>query len=223
MTDDSDDGEGTAPTSSHMSGRMTTRIEIFGRVSGRRRWTVEQKLAILRDALGSEGSFRATCERHEVGSGQLYTWRRQAMSGELTGIKVPALPVLAEVEVASSVASVEQVPLMPQGCGQIGIELPTGVKLTVDAGVDADALAGVLAVLAYIRDEGLKAGKLHVDDTPVPMLVPGPRADARRFNKQPDCVRRGKTAQARLWAYVVDDRPSGATTQALDRAHPLHG
>lgn len=29
---------------------MTTRMEIVGRVSGRRRWTVEQKLAILRDA-----------------------------------------------------------------------------------------------------------------------------------------------------------------------------
>ncbi len=40
--------------------------------------------------------------------------------------------------------------------------------------------------------------KLHVDDAPVPMLVPG----------------KGKTAQTRLWAYVVDDRPSGATTPA---------
>jgi transposase len=74
------------------------------------------------------------------------------MSGELTGIKVPALPVsgpaFAEVEVASAVAPVAQVPLMPQGCGQIGIELPTGVRLTVDAGVDADALARVIGVLA---------------------------------------------------------------------------
>jgi transposase len=31
--------------------------------------------------------------------------------------------------------------------GQIGISLPSGVRLTVDAGVDADALARVLAVL----------------------------------------------------------------------------
>jgi transposase len=126
---------------------MTTRIEIVGRVSGRRRWTVEQKLAILRDAFGPDGSVRAACERHEVGSGQLYTWRRQAMSGELTGIKVPALPAFAEVEVASAVAPVAQVPLMPQGCGQIGIELPSGVRLTVDAAVDAEALARVIAVL----------------------------------------------------------------------------
>jgi transposase len=143
MADDIGDGE----ASGHMSGRMTTRIEIVGRVSGRRRWTVEQKLAILRDAFGPDGSVRAACERHEVGSGQLYTWRRQAMSGELTGIKVPALPGFAEVEVASAVAPVAQAPLMPQGFGQIGIELPSGVRLTVDAAVDAEALARVIAVL----------------------------------------------------------------------------
>lgn len=91
MADDIEDDEASA----HTSGRMRTRIEIVGRVSGRRRWTAEQKLAILRDAFGSEGSLRAACERHEVGSGQLYTWRRQAMSGELIGIKAPALARLA--------------------------------------------------------------------------------------------------------------------------------
>jgi transposase len=46
-------------------------------VSGRRRWTVEQKLAVLRDAFGPGGCVRAACERHDVGSGSIYTWRRQ--------------------------------------------------------------------------------------------------------------------------------------------------
>src|SRR3546814_4641314 len=72
-----------------MSGRMSSRIEIVSRVSGRRRWTVEQKLAALRDAFGPEGCVRTACERHEVGSGSIYTWRRQAMSGELTGVRKP--------------------------------------------------------------------------------------------------------------------------------------
>lgn len=54
-------------TSAHTSGRMTTRIEVAARVSGRRYWTVEQKLAILRDAFGPDGSVRDACERHEVG------------------------------------------------------------------------------------------------------------------------------------------------------------
>lgn len=140
-----DDGDGGV-TSAHKSGRMSGRIEVVGRVSGRRRWSVEQKLAILRDAFGSEGSVRSACERHEVGSGQLYTWRRQAMSGELTGIQTPVLPAFAAVEVSEPVASLAPPPF-PCASGQIRIELPSGVRLTVDAAVDADALARVIPVL----------------------------------------------------------------------------
>lgn len=133
-------------SSSHTTGHMTGRVEIVGRMSGRRRWTVEQKLAILRDAFGPDGSVRSACERHEVGSGQLYTWRRLAMSGELTGTKRTALPAFAEVEVSEPLLSVVASPT--QACGQIGIELPSGVKLTVDSTVDADALTRVISVLA---------------------------------------------------------------------------
>jgi transposase len=64
--------------SSHTMGRMSGRIEIVGPVSGRRRWTVEQKLAILCDAFGPDGSVRAAVERHEVGSGAIYAWRQSA-------------------------------------------------------------------------------------------------------------------------------------------------
>ena len=43
----------------------STRIEVVGRVLGRRRWTVEQKLAMLRDASGPDGSVSSACEQHE--------------------------------------------------------------------------------------------------------------------------------------------------------------
>ena len=144
-----DDSAGSG-ASSHTTARMTTRMEVVDRVSGRRRWTVEQKLAILRDAFGAGGSVRAACDRHEVGSGLIYTWRRLAMSGELTRVAPAVLPsasqAFAEVEVAGPA-----VPVAAQPCtgplGRIGIELPSGVRVTVDAGVDAEALARVLGVL----------------------------------------------------------------------------
>ena len=52
----------------------------------------------------------------------------------------------------------------------------------------------------------LTAGKLHADDTPVPVLDPG----------------RGKTKTGRLWTYVRDDRPaaSGDAPAALFRYSP---
>jgi transposase len=145
--------------SSHMSAHASARIAL---VAGRRRWTVEQKLSMLRDAFGADGSVKAACERHGIGSGQIYTWRRQAMSGELTGLKPAVLPAFAEVEVATGpVSGAPTAPSLlmppsasPPSCaaapavsGQIGISLPSGVRLTVDASVDADALARVLAVL----------------------------------------------------------------------------
>mgnify|MGYP001324505674 FL=1 len=130
---------------------MTTRVEIVGRVSGRRRWTVEQKLGILRDAFGPGGSVLAAMERHDIGSGPIYVWRRQAMSGELTGVRPAALsvvgPAFAEVEISEPVIAAAPAPSVAQHDGQIGIELPSGVRLTVDAAVDADALARVIAVL----------------------------------------------------------------------------
>jgi transposase len=54
------------------------------------------------------------------------------------------------------------------------------------------ALAGPLvgAVGKYV----LRPGKVHTDDTPVPVLDPG----------------RGRTKTGRLWTYVRDDRPAGS-------------
>lgn len=133
-----------ARTTSHTSGRMTGRMEVVARVSGRRKWTTEQKLEILRDAFGPGGSVREAIELHEVSSGLLYTWRRQVVAGTLDGSRQPALPSFAEVCVAK--------PLMlpssssPAG-GMIGIELPSGIRLSVDGLVDAQALARVLSVL----------------------------------------------------------------------------
>lgn len=135
---------------------------MVARVSGRRAWTVEQKLVMLRDAFGPGGSVRGSMERHEVTSGLLYTWRRQAMSGELAGTPRPALsrPVVepalcfAEVRMTQDASPLPALalPVTAPACadapGRIGIELPSGVRLSVDAAVDAEALSRVLGVLA---------------------------------------------------------------------------
>src|SRR5476649_1677959 len=47
-----------------------------------------------------------------------------------------------------------------------------------------------------LRRHVMASGKLHADDTPVPVLAPG----------------NGKTKTGRLWTYVRDDRPAGDET-----------
>ena len=147
----SEDERASGYMTTHMSGSCLGRIEVVG---GRRRWTVEQKLAMLADAFGSGGSIGAACDRHRIGSGQLYTWRRRALAGELTAMRSAAVDPAGFAEVALSApdfgsahAPLSAAPAAPQPCGQIRIELPSGVRLTVDAAVDGDALARVLAVL----------------------------------------------------------------------------
>lgn len=149
------DQEVVADASSHTSGR----IEVIARVSGRRYWSVDQKLAMLRDAFGPRGSVRSAMERHDVTSGSLYTWRRNAMAGMLhdrsartllPAVEEPTGGRFAEVLIADSVAIPPLALLSPldsDAPGKIAIELPSGIKLSVDASIDAEALGRVLSVL----------------------------------------------------------------------------
>jgi len=69
--------------------------------------------------------------------------------------------------------------------------------IDLDRSTLADWVGGASHLLAPLVDQICKhvlaAGKIHADDTPVPVLAPG----------------MGKTKTARLWTYVRDDRPAG--------------
>jgi transposase len=79
---------------------------------------------------------------------------------------------------------------------QSAIYARTGIDLDRSTLADWVGVAAKLveplvdALSRYVRS----AGKLHADDTPVPVLTPG----------------RGSTRQGRLWTYVRDDRPAGS-------------
>ena len=140
------------PAADVATGRMSGRIEIVGRVSGRRRWTIEQRVAILRDAFRPDGSVRAAVERHEVGGGVIYTWRCQAISGALSGVQARPQTAFADAQISEPPVMLSappvEVPADARATGQIGIELPSGVRLSVDSSVDAEALSRVIGVLA---------------------------------------------------------------------------
>ncbi len=73
------------------------------------------------------------------------------MSGVLGGIRKMADPAFAEVEVTEA-AALPAPTVAPPGPaqiipGQIAIELPSSVRLTMDASVDADVLSRVIGVL----------------------------------------------------------------------------
>jgi len=123
---------------------MTGQMEVVGRVSGRRRWSDAEKLEILAEAFRPGVRVCDVIARREVSSSLIYTWRKQLREGKLAGV-VASLPVFAEVQVVDPVVPT----LQPAPCppGFIHIELPGGVRVSVDAAVDAGALTRVLSVL----------------------------------------------------------------------------
>jgi transposase len=130
-------------TSTHTSARMSAsrpRIEVITGVERRRRWSWDQKWTIVAESLSSHASATAIARRHGIGTGQLYTWRRQLLKRQLA-----ETPRFARVEVA--VEPPRLTGPVAGTAGTIEITLADGTSVRVNADVDEPALRRVLGVL----------------------------------------------------------------------------
>jgi transposase len=121
----------------------------------KRSWTTEQKIAILDEAFAPGACVSDAAERHELNSGQLYTWRRLFLEGKLVASK-PLAPAFARVDVAPAPAVMSPPALIEplagtdvaaHPSGKIEIELKSGVRIRVDGDVNSKALKHVLDAL----------------------------------------------------------------------------
>jgi len=140
-------------------------MEIISGIERRRRWRLEEKLRIVAEAEAPGAVFALVARRHEVSRGQLWKWRTQVRSGELTAAQpVPEfIPVRVLSGEASSAPQLRpadapmnapdpQMALPPArpvefGARRIEIVLPDGTCVRVDDQVGAAALRQVMAVL----------------------------------------------------------------------------
>ena len=53
----------------------------------RRRWTAEEKLAIVEEARQAGQMVSAVCRRHGIATGQFYVWEERARQGALQGLR----------------------------------------------------------------------------------------------------------------------------------------
>ena len=88
---------------------------------------------------------------HGISSGQLYTWRKQFRSGELTGfvpvLVAPEPTALQAPERSADPPNAGPAP-EPAVTSPIEVELPTGVKLRVPSDVGEAALRRIFAALS---------------------------------------------------------------------------
>src|SRR5262245_8909121 len=89
------------------------RGEVLTGPERRRRWSLEEKLRILAQSVASGSSASLVCRLHGISSGQLYTWRRQFRTGELTGF-APVTLAAPVGQLPAVAAPVNPMPTLPE-------------------------------------------------------------------------------------------------------------
>ena len=129
--------------------------EIISRVERRRRWTSEQKVKILAEALEPGATVSAVADRNGIRRSQIYAWRRLAESGGIPGISLNGLqeqvfaPVCIQaMPAAGAPAMARPATTCRQGRpGAIEIALPNGRIVRADEGIEPVRLARLVAAL----------------------------------------------------------------------------
>jgi len=104
------------------------RGEVLSGPERRRRWSTEEKLRILAQSVAPGSSPSLTCRLHGISSGQLYTWRKQFRTGELTGFIPVAIASESAAQLPPPETTVEATLVSsagPHSDGLIEVELST--------------------------------------------------------------------------------------------------
>jgi len=132
------------------------RSEIISRVERRRRWTSEQKLKILTEALEPGAVVSVIADRNGISRSQLYAWKRLAHRDGIPGISVNDAPkaLFAPVRIEAAPAPAMAAPAT--ACPQrrpaaIEIALTNGRIVRVHEGIEPVKLARLVAALDRTR------------------------------------------------------------------------
>lgn len=112
-------------------------------MSPRRRWNVDEKLAIVEASYDPGSTVQEVAHCFEVSPAQIYSWRKQAAEGTLDPPPRTAAS-FARVEVADPAQP--ELPGVP-GSGVMEIRLVDGTAILVGNDVSEEALRRVLGAL----------------------------------------------------------------------------
>jgi transposase len=139
-------------------------VEIMARVERRRKWTAQEKAALLAEVEAEGGKVTIVARRHRISESVLYNWRAAWKAAAVmmqAPVAAPFIPlgVLggSSHQDAAMLAQPEPGPPEPEiprsmrasdnGVGAIEIVLPNGARVSVDAFVDEKALSRVLRAM----------------------------------------------------------------------------
>ncbi len=116
-------------------------VEVRVRTVRRRSWSAEDKLRIVGETLEPGALAKVVADRHGIGTGLLFTWRRDMLATAMSGFAPVAVvpePPRTEAAVAAKAAGAS---------GLIEVAFPSGATVRVGSDVDPAMLRIVLAEL----------------------------------------------------------------------------
>jgi transposase len=118
-------------------------ITVFSGPERRRRWSDEQRLQILTEAFAPGACPTDVARRHEVSTGQLYTWRKKLAVGAVAPVSgSEGCPGFAEAVVINGADS-----SLTGSSAAIVIELPRGRRITIFPSASPALAAAALKAL----------------------------------------------------------------------------
>jgi transposase len=121
-----------------------SRLEVI-QTGSRRRWTLEEKRRIVAESDRGARQVSATARRYGLSTGQLFTWRRLARKGRLGRDAEPV--AFAEAVIVDRGAAAAELPPSVGACRRMEIVLADGLRVIIEQGVDAHALAHLIGAL----------------------------------------------------------------------------
>jgi transposase len=124
---------------------QVVQAEVLPRVERRRRFSGEEKRRILAETMRPGVSVSAVARRHGLHPNQLFTWRRLAREGVLSGTAAAGfVPVVLGED--AGVPAARRAVNEPRA-GAVEIRLCNGRGMRVDAAIDPAVLARLAAAL----------------------------------------------------------------------------
>lgn len=127
---------------------LVRRIELIDGAGGRRRWSIDEKAAIVEETLAPGAVVSEVARRHGLTPQQVFGWRREARRAGAGTDVVAFVPALVEAppEPAASPEVVQ--PRRRRRSATSGIELEiSGVTVRVGTGASPRAIAAVIRAL----------------------------------------------------------------------------
>jgi transposase len=117
-------------------------ITVYSGPERRRRWSDEQRLQILTEAFAPGVSPTEVARRHEVSTGQLYTWRKKLCVGAVAPVtSSEGCPGFAEAVIVGDDSA------MPDIGAALVIELARGRRITIFPSASPALAAAALKAL----------------------------------------------------------------------------